>query len=169
MSYDLKSVKLPRLVGRPLQLFAAALGMRSTRALLAGRLLRDGGILRLRALTFAEPPTFLPIGFVEAASSSGDGAERVMGSGWPAEAAEGSANRATVPREIGDAEPTGRRLPFPGIRDYESAYRNGTTTPEAVAERALEAIAASDSGNQPLRLFIASDRADVLAQARAST
>ena len=74
MSYDLKSVKLPRLVGRPLQLFAAALGMRSTRALLAGRLLRDGGILRLRALTFTEPPTFLPIGFSEAAAAAaGDG------------------------------------------------------------------------------------------------
>ena len=145
MSYDLKSVKLPRLVGRPLQLFAAALGMRSTRALLAGRLLRDGGILRLRALTFTEPPTFLPIGFSEAAAAAaGDGADRATGSAWPAEAAEGSSRRA-VPPDRADAVTTGRRLPAPGIRDYESAYRNGATTPEAVAERALESIAASDS------------------------
>jgi Asp-tRNA(Asn)/Glu-tRNA(Gln) amidotransferase A subunit family amidase len=147
MGYDLKSVRLPRLTGRPLQLFAAALEMRLPRAMLAGRLLRDAGLPHLRELTLSEPPTFLPIGFAEA-----EAARRGPDAAAPIEPAPGR----------------GRSFPFPTARDYTEAYRAGTATPEQVAQRALEAIAASDAHSLPLRAFIACDRADVLAQARAS-
>ena len=58
---------------------------------------------------------------------------------------------------------------FSTIRDYAHAYRAGTTTPEEVARRVLDAIKASDAGERPLRAFIANDAEDVLGQARAAT
>ena len=57
---------------------------------------------------------------------------------------------------------------FRTVRDYARAYRDGTITPEEVARRVLDAMAASDAGARPLRAFIASDREDVLGQARAA-
>src|SRR6185369_6265472 len=54
-------------------------------------------------------------------------------------------------------------------RDYAAAYRAGTITPEQVAERLLAAVAASDQRDPPMRFFIAQQREDVLAQARAAT
>ena len=145
MAYDLKSVKLPRLTGRLLQLFASALEMRIPRALLAGRLLRDGGILRLRALRFDEPPTYLPLGFPEAEAM----------------------RNATAEDAGADPGPT-RGQPFATALDLTEAYGSGAISPEDVAEHALAAIEASDAGPLPLRAFIACRPEDVRSQARAA-
>lgn len=59
--YDLESLKLPKLVGLPMRLFAAALDRKATRALLLPSLLEQGGILRLRALRPGEDPTLFPL------------------------------------------------------------------------------------------------------------
>ena len=59
--YDLESVALPRLSGRALQAFAAAMANPAGRGLLLGRLLAQGGITRLRQLRLDEPPTFYPL------------------------------------------------------------------------------------------------------------
>jgi hypothetical protein len=53
--------------------------------------------------------------------------------------------------------------------DFTAAYRAGTSTPDEVAERFLDAVAASDRSDPPLRAFIAVDADDLRAQARAST
>jgi Asp-tRNA(Asn)/Glu-tRNA(Gln) amidotransferase A subunit family amidase len=52
---------------------------------------------------------------------------------------------------------------------FTAAHRAGETTPDEVAERFLEAVAASDRGDTPLRAFIATDAGDLRAQARAAT
>jgi Asp-tRNA(Asn)/Glu-tRNA(Gln) amidotransferase A subunit family amidase len=52
---------------------------------------------------------------------------------------------------------------------FTAAYRAGTSTPEEVAGRVLDAVAASDRADPPLRAFIAVDAADLRAQARGST
>ena len=146
-TYDLRSLQLPKLTGAGLRLFAAALGHSVTRALLLPNLLRQGGVLKLRTLRFSEDPTLYPFGAV--------------------------AERATRPLEPAEVEAAlgsaGRRGPYMTIRDYADAYRNGVTTPLVVAEQVLAAIAQSEAAVPPLRAFIANDREDVLAQARAAT
>ena len=68
--------------------------------------------------------------------------------------------------------------PLPGVKDFAApgavrtaalrygnafaaAYRAGSTMPEEVAERFLDAVAASDHADPPLRAFIAIDAADL--------
>ncbi|MBE2202032.1 MAG: amidase, partial [Anaerolinea sp.] len=145
-TYDLKSVKLPRLSGRPLRAFAAALDNPAARALLLGNLLESGGITKLRRLRLAELPLFYPL---EPAAERGG---RLEQADWA---------ETAVPAPPGS--------PFASIGDYAAAYRDGRTTPLAVAEKLLAAIAASDQGSKPLRAFIAVNRSDMLAQAQAAT
>jgi Asp-tRNA(Asn)/Glu-tRNA(Gln) amidotransferase A subunit family amidase len=146
-TYDLRSLQLPKLTGTSLRLFAAALGHPATRALLLPNLLRQGGVLKLRTLRFSEDPTLYPFG--------------------------AAAERATRPLEAAEVDAAlgseGRRGPYMTIRDYADAYRSGVTTPLAVAEQVLAAIVQSEAAVPPLRAFIANDREDVLAQARAAT
>ncbi|MCB8965274.1 MAG: amidase [Ardenticatenaceae bacterium] len=144
--YDLESVKLPRLAGRPLRAFAAALDNPATRTLLLGNLLESGGITRLRQFHLSELPLLYPLAAV---------AER------------GGALEKEAWAETAVPAPT--NTPFATIGDYAQAYRNGRTTPLAVAEKLLEAIAASEQGDKPLRAFIAINRQDVLAQAQAAS
>jgi Asp-tRNA(Asn)/Glu-tRNA(Gln) amidotransferase A subunit family amidase len=67
--------------------------------------------------------------------------------------------------------------PVPSSSDHESesaaafvaAYRAGDTTPDVVAERFIESVAASDGATPPLRAFIAVDATDLRQQAAAST
>ena len=142
--YDLESVKLPKLAGTGLRLFANALENGAARAVMLGNLLQSGGITKLREMRIDEPPTVSPIKFVEATAVS------------PFKLAN-----LTLPARA-DA-------PFATIQDYAAAYRNGATTPEAVAEKVLAAVATSDDDERPLRAFIAQDRADIMTQARAAT
>jgi Asp-tRNA(Asn)/Glu-tRNA(Gln) amidotransferase A subunit family amidase len=145
--YDLESVKLPKLIGLPLRLFAAALDHKATRALLLPNLLKQGGILGFRTLETDGESTLFPLAAVMEPAAM-----------------------PLAPEQV-DAALSG--VPRPGVfssaRDYAAAYREGTATPLDVAERVLAAIAASDAANPPLRAFVANDRDDVLALARAST
>jgi Asp-tRNA(Asn)/Glu-tRNA(Gln) amidotransferase A subunit family amidase len=146
-SYNLKSLTLPKMSGRSLRLFAAALDAPATRRLLLPGLLKQGGVEYLRTLRLAEDPTLYPFG---------PSYERAL--------------RPLSPQEVDAAfaDNAAHGAPAPTIRDYASAYRQGSTTPEAVAERVLEAIAKSDQAQPPLRAFVANDRQDVLEQARRS-
>ena len=144
--YDLESVKLPRLTGSGLRLFAAALDNAVLRPLLLGNLLKSGGITKLRAMQVNAPPTVHPLAFV---------AETAV---------------APPPPDLTAIAPQAAAAsPFQTIHDYAAAYRDGTITPEAVAEKVLAAIAASDEGDTPLHAFIAINREDVMTQARAAT
>ena len=152
MPYDLKSVKLPRLKGGMLSLVASLLEHSLTGPLLAGPLLRDAGIGALRRFPSDDAPTWLPrLPFDGPAATATDAPDL----------ASLSARTADWPRPEGLALVT--------IADYAAAYRAGTTTPLAVAERVLDAITESDRAAPPLRAFISVLRDEVLAQARAST
>lgn len=142
--YDLESIKLPKLMGTGLRLFANALENPAARTALLGNLLQSGGITKLREMRIDEPPTMEPIKFV-------------------AETAQSTFDLQAI------TLPTSADTPYATIQDYAAAYRDGTTTPEVVAEKVLAAIAASDEGDTPLRAFIAQNRDDVMAQARAAT
>jgi len=145
--YDLESVKLPKVGGRGLAAFVAALEGPLSGAL-TGSLLKNAGVTAFREVLFEEEPTWRPA-FGSAAVA---GPERPDPSALLAgEAPEGPGEPAVTVRRLG------------------AAYRAGRTDPVAVAGRVLEAIAASDAvGNRPLRAFVAVDRDEVMRQAEAA-
>jgi Asp-tRNA(Asn)/Glu-tRNA(Gln) amidotransferase A subunit family amidase len=149
MSYDLQSIKLPCLAGARLRLVERLVEQPAIREQLVAQLLHNGGIHTLRQLLIDEAPPFFP-------------------SMAPAHAPAISAAPALpdAPQAICR---TAESFSFATIHDYAAAYREGTVTPEAVAQRVLDAIAASDAHDPPLWLLIACDRDDVLAQAAAAT
>ena len=146
--YDLKSVKLPYLSGRPLKLFASFLES-SAGGAATKNLLDSAGITWLRSQQFDEPPTFTPL------APRGD--EPAATSGIP-----------TTEHPQSDP-PTMPGFHFPTVIGFATAYREGKTTPTEVAQRILDAIKAADETNPPLRAFIAVDEADVMKQAEAAT
>jgi Asp-tRNA(Asn)/Glu-tRNA(Gln) amidotransferase A subunit family amidase len=140
--YNLESLKLPKLTGAALKAFTAAVENPASRALLLGGLLENGGIPKLRRLTLQEPPTLFPLAHPE---------EHFLPGPAPFEAG--------APLQ---------GFPYRTARDYAEAYRQGSLSPVEAAERVLAAIEASEQGASPLRLFVAINRDDVMAQARAS-
>jgi Asp-tRNA(Asn)/Glu-tRNA(Gln) amidotransferase A subunit family amidase len=149
--YDLKSAALPRLSGSSLRLFVRLLESPATRWLLLERLLREGGITRIRKLVVDAPPTFIP--------SMTSSMVRPASVAVSEDILEGF-SRAPRQRQAG--------LPYDIVYDYVEAYRDGSCSPEEVAQRVLEAIADSDRGERPLRAFIANDRQDLMIQAQAA-
>jgi len=145
-AYDLKSLNLPKLYGIGLELFTRLVENRAGRALLIGSLLENGRIPKLRQMLIDEAPTLYPLGENESGP----------GSALPA---PDYAAYETLP-----ASP----VPYPTIRQYAQSYRHGSVTPVTVAEKVFAAVAASEALETPLRLFIAMQQEDVLAQARAS-
>lgn len=151
MTYDLSSLNLPILAGRSLRTFASLLDNRATRSALLPNLLSSGGIPKLRTIPLDEAPCFYPLAREAAAAVA----------------------HATTPvdwQQLQDAiAPQTGHDPLPGVADYARAYRDGTTTPTAVAERFLAALETDRRSDLPLNPFIAVNRDDLLAQARAAT
>jgi Asp-tRNA(Asn)/Glu-tRNA(Gln) amidotransferase A subunit family amidase len=147
--YNLNSLDEPVLTGTGLRLFATALGNPVLRPLLLPRMMRSGGLPRLRSLRLHEPPTHQPL------YPAGD---------VPFDAAEAGQLADPALLEVG-ASLSG----FCTVRDLARAYRQGQTTPLAVTERLLDGLATSDAGERPLRAFIAFDRDQLLAQAEGAT
>ena len=146
-SYDLKSVKLPRLMGRPLRLMAALLEG-PFRWLLIPNLLQSAGITKVRELKIDEAPTYFPIHKTEKSAEFG---AHISQSRWPKDSSEKS------------------DFHFATVHDYASAYRKGRMTPEDAAVRVLDAISAGETNDPQLRAFIAINSADVMQQAREAT
>lgn len=146
--YDLESVKMPYLAGRPLKLFASFLSG-SAGAAASKSLLDSAGITWLRRQPFDEPPTFTPL--------AGRDGHPPASAGIPP---------ADLPASDPPAAPG---FHFPTVMEYAAAYRAGRTTPSAVAERFLAAIEAADAADPPLRAFIAVQAADVRQQAAEAT
>lgn len=116
--------------------------------LLTPSLFESAGLNWLRKQKFDESPTFHPI------HHTGD---------LQTEA-------ASVPEnEFPKQAPAARGFQFASIHDFAKAYRDGTTTPEAVAQKVLDAVVASDKHDPALRAFIAVNHEDVMKQAREST
>ncbi len=152
MPYDLTPMKAPRLTGKALELFAWACESPLTSWAVLPKLQTDAGIRKLRELPLHEAPTVRPP--LEGVSFLGP-----SGSGEMPALEELAARPAPAPE--------GFR--FPTVHDYARAYREGRTTPRAVAEQLLEAVERADQGKPPLRALIQVDREDVLRQADAAT
>jgi Asp-tRNA(Asn)/Glu-tRNA(Gln) amidotransferase A subunit family amidase len=142
MTYDLRSLKLPRLGTSALRVFAAALENPLVGPMLVHRLKNDAGLSRIGTDKVDEAPTFFPM-------LSAD------------ERATPALARSAMP-----GEPPGFR--FPGVDDFTRSYREGRTTPELVAERFLAQRDQSERDAPSLKAFIAVDPDDVMAQAKAS-
>ncbi|MBP6015576.1 MAG: amidase [Candidatus Promineofilum sp.] len=147
--YNLTSLDLPKLDGRTLRLFASSLDNGALRGVLSGPLLKQGGVLGLRERRYDDPPTFYPVAVEDAAALR----DLDLVDLWALEAK--LAARATD-------------QPFCSAADYARAYREGRADPVAVAEAVLAAIADADDDPRPLRAFRATNRDDLLTQARAS-
>jgi len=146
-SYDLKSVKLPRLTGGGLSFMAGALESGFLRALIMPSMLKSGGITDFRALSPEESPTVFPIFFVDKKAAPEEGPDL---------------------KALNKIEGRAAAVPFRTARDYAQAYKEGKANPEEVAKKALDAIKQADAGNLKLRPFIAVNEGDVIQQARAS-
>ncbi len=144
-AYDLHAINLPKLTGFGLNAFTAAVENPLSRSLLLPSLLDNGGIPKLRRMVLDEPPTYYAL--VPPASGV-----------------------AAPPAEQTAFEPGSHPADFPyrTVSDYAAAYRQGGLSPLEAAEAVLKAIDASEQGEAPLRAFIAINRDDVLAQAKAA-
>src|ERR1035437_5545550 len=142
MTYDLHSLKLPRLGTGALRLVATLLETPFIGPLLLERLKRDAGLSRIRTDDVRELPTFIPE--------------------LPPD------ERAVPPLEHASRPAASPGFRFPGMDDFARAYRDGGSTPERVAERFLEQRERSERDAPALKAFIAVDRDDLIAQARAS-
>jgi Asp-tRNA(Asn)/Glu-tRNA(Gln) amidotransferase A subunit family amidase len=135
------------LAGLPLRLFVALIEG-PLRGLLIPKLFRDAGITRLREQKIDEAPTLYPMHFEGTLAQEACCVPEQELPGPPAE--------------------NGPGFRFASVHDYARAYREGTSTPEEVACRVLDAIEASNAADPPLRAITAVDREDVLQQAQAS-
>ena len=144
-TYDLKSVKLPRLAGKSLKAFVRLLDSRLS-PLLIPKLMKDAGITALREQVIDEPPTYYPFRSFEGSTAN---------------------DKAKLPEIEDGVKPEGFR--FASSADYVNAYKEGKITPVEVAERVIRAIEESNSAAPPLRAIIACYRDDVLKQAHEST
>jgi len=146
--YDLTSVAVPVLKGRTLKIVAGLLDS-PVRGLITSVLAGKFGLPGFRKVRIDETPTLYPIHFVEAQAEE---SARISEPSWP-----------------GKPDKPAPGFQFATIHVYAAAYREGRTTPEEVAHRFLEAVAASDTGDPPLRAFVAVNRDEVLRQAAAAT
>ena len=157
MPYDVQPVSAPRMTGLALRLFT-----RLTERPLMGGPIRQHlrgqiGISRLREVDLHdEVPSDLKLR---------RRLEDEAGTPLEAEHPHRISNEAASLRD--GISPEGFR--FKTIADYARAFREGETTPLEVAQRVLDATKASEAGEPAMRLFIAQDVDDVLAQARAAT
>ena len=147
MSYDLKPLSAPRSTGALIRLLATLAESPGTGSLLSKKFFADLGIDKMRK-TAAEDA--LPMTYHLATEHSFDGA-----------AIDASDEQQGRDASAGD-------FAFEQAVDFERAYRDGSLSPTNVAERVLDAIAAQEALDPPMRVFIAQNKDDLLRQADAS-
>lgn len=145
MSYDLKSLRLPKLRGRALKAFASALENPVTRAALSPKLRKDAGVDRLRTLRPTAAPSGAPL--VPA---------------FPPSPPDARADAAAYPAPAAPDE-------WVSARTLRAAYDAGRTDPEAVVDAILTQIRGHDDGPRALRAFRQINDDDVRRQAEAAT
>jgi len=153
MTYDLRSVSLPRLGSRALGLLVRLVENGLVGPAIVEKLKRDAGITRLREIALDEAPALFPM------HSSED-------PGIPALDPFDPNDSPYSDQPAGPPTPPG--FQFPSAADFGAAYRTGRTTPEQVAARFVSQWRASDAHARPLRAFIAVREDDLAAQAAAS-
>ncbi|MDO9084613.1 MAG: amidase [Anaerolineaceae bacterium] len=139
-SYNLKSLKLPKLTGNMLSIFANLVETRFGQALLLNSLLENGGIPKLRTLIVDEAPTFYPLVRPDSDNSSPVDMTEPTQRDWPS--------------------------PYPSSLDYSMKYQQGEISPVDVVDQILRNIKSSEQGEKPMRVFIAVDRDNLSKQAQ---
>lgn len=148
MTYDRQPIRAPRVRGAALRALVLA-----AEAPLLGPLVRRQmtgrlGVGPFRARDLSEEA---PLGRPATPDASNSGALR--------EPAALLAEALGLPRVAG---------PFASLDDYAAAYREGTTTPEEVAERAVTAVREDEAMDPPLRPLLAQHVDEVRRQGVAS-
>lgn len=141
--YNLETIKLPKMTGNMLSLFANLIETKFGKMLLLNTLLENGGIPKLRTNTANETPAFYPL-----------------------QKADTNSSAANQPLEFPLTE---NKTPYATSLNYADKYRKTETTPEAVAEQVWRNIKSSEQGEQALRIFIAVKKDDLFSQAEAAT
>jgi len=148
MPYDLKKPNAPRLVGTKLKLLAAAAESAGLGGLVYKSIAGNMGLAALREADVGNAPAAaLPI------------LPRGSGAAGPTPDLNAEADRQVAATGFG----------FDTVADLRAAYRDGSTTPTRVADRALAAIAESEANDPAMRIFFASDADEVRAQAQAAS
>lgn len=142
-SYNLKSLRLPKLTGNILSIFANLIETPFGKLLLLNSLLENGGIPKIRALNVKDVPTFYPL--VKPSSDN------------------------ELPFELTEPIKSEWALPYPTALDYAQKYAKVEITPLEVAEQVIRNIKSSEQGEEPLRTFVALNRDDLFSQAEASS
>lgn len=142
-TYDLRSIKLPKLKGGALVAFVTALESPILGPALIRRLEKDAGVHALGAAQFKEVPRTKPL------------VPRLIP----------DPSRLDPPVDLGSLTAMNVPGPFESAKSLHEAYRERRTDPVAVAKRSLEASRAEKGS---LHVFIAQDEGDVLAMAEAS-
>ncbi|HSH03677.1 MAG TPA: amidase [Anaerolineae bacterium] len=142
--YDLKRIEAPRLQGASLRGVARLMRWPGTRQLVLRTLYRRAQLTAWRRRVVPEEPVANPVDFF----GVGDGAASKI--------------------EVDALAEVVRAGGWPsGVLAFNKAYEAGELTPTEVVARLLEVCERADI--KGLNIFIAQDRADVLAQAAAST
>lgn len=139
-SYDLKSVKLPKLSGISLNLAAKAICHQPTKSLLRPQLLKDAGVDEFRKYPLDFDPVFSP-------------AHRPI--------------RKNRPKTSKEHPPEPDCPTFLRIADYHRAYQEGLS-PETLAQVLSQFIQNDKSGHQATHAFVATSAEDIALQAKES-
>ncbi len=152
MSYDLKSLRAPRLWGLPLKTLANLMENGYSRRIIESPIIKEAGINKIREMVLDIPPTMTPK-YPPGRSMS------ILNAAHTLEHLE-YAHYAESPRQGYRTE---------SAYDFAKAYRNQTTTPSDVAARIIDAIKCSNERKKPINAIINWSEDDILRQAKAST
>ncbi len=149
MSYDLKSLRLPRLFGIPLRSVVNLLENDYSRRFLQHSLNKEAGLDLLRSSIIDAPPSPIP----------------KYGTEYPCDP------HWSLPdlTSFAQPDPSHTPNPFTSVSDIARAYREGKVTPNEIAEKVIFAIARSNEGEKPLRAVINSNEQDIRRQAAQAT
>lgn len=156
MSYDLRSVRAPRVSGASLLMLAWLLENRITGGLLVPGFFQRVGISALRRYASERIPEFHPRTEIAWGTPSQPGTSAPLP---PLEVI--NEIRTTV-------RPEGSYV-FPSVADYARAYRDRTLDPETIARRLVQVLEHQDRGNPPLYAFISYSSEEIYRQAADST
>ncbi|MBF0101098.1 MAG: amidase [Desulfobacterales bacterium] len=139
MSYDVKTIKAPRLTGPFLKAFTYILENRISRQFVLAKLFKDAGIHDFRNLQIQEQPTFYPI--------------------------QHNQGKQTVSHPQQQQTYESKKRPWVDVNTIAKAYRAKEITPIEIAEHVIQRIR---QHNPKLSIFIRWNEEDILAQAKAS-
>ncbi|HSM24330.1 MAG TPA: amidase [Anaerolineaceae bacterium] len=142
-SYELKTLKLPRMTGNTLAVFANLIETKIGKLILLDSLLENGGMPKLRSKNVNDPPTFYPSVKPSGEELYSEGFQELIEKDW--------------------------NIPFPTAFDYEKSYQAQTSSPISIAEQVWRNFKITNQIDSPMNIFIAMNRDDLMRQAEEAT